>query len=113
MDKVQEAISEKRGPESGPTFCPHCGGSLVGQTRVARSMVGLSAYCQRLVQAAQEGTATPAAWERVYHELFPTVRREAEALDPTFDWYDPDGSYEEDVRAFVDALAGHVERTTL
>lgn len=50
-----------------------------------------------------------ASWETKYALIFSaTMSRRVWGLDSGFDYYDPDTTYEADVRAFVDALQERV-----
>ena len=49
----------------------------------------------------------PATWERKYDECW-LIKDEMFKLT-TFDWYDPDCDYEDDVRAFYRAAKDHIE----
>ena len=54
-----------------------------------------------------------AYWETAYEAVFGTskdVHSALRALNTRLDYYDPDTTYEEDVRAFVDALREKVEQ---
>ena len=53
-----------------------------------------------------------AHWETVYESVFGTSRdvySALRALNTRLEYYDPDTSYEEDVRAYVEALREKVE----
>jgi len=50
------------------------------------------------------------SWEVKYDIVFSdSVHGEIKKLFPHFDWYDPDASYSDDVRAYVDALVSRAE----
>ena len=54
-----------------------------------------------------------AYWETAYEAVFGTskdVHSALRALNTRLEYYDPDTTYEEDVRAFVDALREKVEQ---
>ena len=54
-----------------------------------------------------------AYWETAYEAVFGTskdVQAVLRALNTRLEYYDPDTTYEEDVRAFVDALREKVEQ---
>ena len=73
----------------------------------------LDAYCQRLYLAAitdeQEPDPRHDIWERVFDAVFEggisgKVISLSGRIGQSFDWYDPDTTYEEDATAFINAL---------
>ena len=49
------------------------------------------------------------SWECRYHLVFSDANMARRLrLLPYFDWYDPDTTYEEDARAFADALDSYI-----
>lgn len=73
-----------------------------------RELVNINNKVQRLVNEEEVD------WEMKYDTIFsPNISRKVFALmkqlNVNFDYYDPDTSYEEDVRAFTDALDNKVE----
>ena len=59
----------------------------------------------RAVQLRDCGSCWATKYEAVFSK---DLSRKVWELDHSFDYYDPDTSYEEDVRAFVDALQERV-----
>ena len=88
--------------------CPHCGKAISigpqqlnaeGQTQ--RWLLNEIETVERIFNLS--GTT----WEYKYDRIFnigPGIRKLIEELGISFEWYDPDTSYEEDVTYYVEAL---------
>lgn len=63
----------------------------------------------RLRDRAVRIVDSDASWETKFEFVFSKdLSRKVWEIDPHFDYYDPDTTYEDDVRAFVDALQERV-----
>lgn len=52
-----------------------------------------------------ESTYSEEAWEALYHFVFSDrIVHEIWEILPSFDWFDPDTTFQEDVCAFIDAF---------
>lgn len=58
-----------------------------------------------LSQMATSIVASEASWETKYEIIFNDISNAVEEADSRIEYYDPDSSYEDDVRAFVSALS--------
>lgn len=72
-------------------------------------------YCSLKVIKAKVNTATGYItpdwtdddWEQLYHFIFSDkISGVVSGIVPDFDWYDPDTTYEEDVKAWIMAFYG-------
>ena len=49
------------------------------------------------------------SWEEKYDMIFcEEISKKAKKLSPSFDWYDPDTTYEEDVMAFFNSFTEYL-----
>lgn len=88
--------------------------------KLISEIISLSALVQQLSEAAQKDNVdrkpySDDPWERVYGVVFSqkVSRRVFEIVDElggSLDYCDPDTSYEDDVRAFADALKEYTDR---
>jgi hypothetical protein len=61
---------------------------------------------EELYNEAVRVFSAPISWEMKYDFIFPGICTRLLTLYPSFTWYDPDTSYEEDVSAFMRAFRG-------
>jgi hypothetical protein len=100
MSKVEQLIAMFNGSEG-----------LSDRHVLINELIGISSYCDDLAQAAQEEGGE--AWEKVYDAIFSDavsgrVSIITERLGTCIYWSDPDTTYEEDSRAFINALTEYV-----
>ncbi len=63
----------------------------------------------RLAEYAIKVAESNATWEAKYNIIFSDDVSAILIKQAQIEWYDPDGSYEEDVTAFIDALREHLD----
>jgi hypothetical protein len=90
-------------------------GDVRQRERLINELLGLYSYCHDLELAAHADGDSDAEWEKVFNAVFEggvsrRVQKIASELGIGFDWYDPDTTYEEDARAFINGLGELVTR---
>lgn len=63
----------------------------------------------RLANAARFIVNSGADWEDIFELIFAHLAPDIRATGVSVNWCDPDGSYEEDVRAYVSAVTERAE----
>lgn len=87
---------------------------------VVEDLFKINAYAQNAITVAQEsvGRTGGDVWQIAYGLVFSEdcssrAYTQLKDLGIDFDYYDPDSSYEDDIRAFADALNSTCERIAL